>query len=286
MILQFSVSNFRCFRKRQTLNLMASSQDKELLGNCIAKELPGLQGKTWCKGAALYGANASGKTTTLEALKALAEMVQHSAKMTDPKEPIPQIEPFALCPGGAEIPTAFSVVFVAEDIRYEYRVAATRERVWHESLRAFPKKKEQVWFNRDWDEQSGGYRWSPDKPTGFKRDPQLEGYTLSNMLFLSKAVASNRAELEPVFRFFKEKLKFLDLSTRSAMGGNFTLQQIEAENIHFSQIIKMLRHADLGVTWQGRSKGGRLMEHWNLWSKVSRLKFKKSSGRENGLNRS
>ena len=144
MILQFSVSNYKCFRKLQTLNLVASSQDKSLPDNCIVTDLPGLAGKRWVKGVALYGANASGKTTMLEALVALGMMVENSARMTDPKEPIPQIEPFALAPGESESPTAFAVTFVAEGIRYEYRVAATRERIWHESLRAFPTTKEQA----------------------------------------------------------------------------------------------------------------------------------------------
>src|SRR5208282_5820713 len=102
MILQFSVSNFRCFRKLQTLNLMASSQDKSLPDNCIVRDLPGLPGKRWVKGVALYGANASGKTTVLGALEALAGMVRTSARITDPQEPISQIDPFGLAPGEPE----------------------------------------------------------------------------------------------------------------------------------------------------------------------------------------
>ncbi len=248
MLLQLSVSNYRCFRKLQTLNLAASSQDKTLPDNCITTDLPGLAGKRWIKGVALYGANASGKTTMLESLEALAEMVRTSAKMTDPKEPIPFIEPFALCPGQPESPTAFAVVFVAEGIRYEYRVAATRERIWHESLRAFPKAKEQLWFSRDWNAESGAYAWTPERPTGFQRDQQLEGYTLSNMLFLSKAVASNRSDLEPVFRWFKERLRFLDLSVRSRLGNRLTLRIIQERTPLHEKIINLLRHADLGVT--------------------------------------
>ena len=180
---------------------------------------------------------------------ALGSMVENSAKMTDPKEPIPQIEPFALAPGQPESPTAFAVVFVAEGIRYEYRVAATRERIWHESLRAFPNTKEQLWFSRDWSAESGSYMWSPERPTGFQRDAQLEGYTLSNMLFLSKAVASNRTKLEPVFRWFKERLGIFDLS---AQGGfelfGFTLKKIQDQTPLRNRIIELLRHADLGVT--------------------------------------
>jgi AAA15 family ATPase/GTPase len=248
VILQFSVSNYRCFRRLATLNLAASGQDKTLLNNYTTTDLPGLAGKRWIKGVALYGANASGKTTILEAMEALAEMVKTSARMIDPKEPITQIEPFALCPGEPQVPTAFAVAFVAEGVRYEYRVAATRERILHESLRAFPKKVEQVWFSRDWKAESNSYVWTPDRPTGFQRDPQLEGYTLSNVLFLSKAVASNRTELEPVFRWFKERLRFMDLSTRSRLLPRFTLRRIQDQNPLHERIVEILRHADLGVT--------------------------------------
>ena len=248
MILQFSVSNYRCFRGLQTLNLAASSQDKSLPDNCIVTDLPGLEGKRWVKGVALYGANASGKTSLLAALFALGRLVENSARTTDPKEPIPGIEPFALCPDGEIVPTAFAVTFIADRVRYEYRLAATRERIWHESLRAFPKKVEQLWFSRDWNVESSSYRWSPERPTGFQRDPQLESYTLSNMLFLSKAFASNRMELEPVFRWFKERLCALDLSARSALGLDFTLKQVEEKTALYARILDLLRHADLGVT--------------------------------------
>ena len=249
MLIQFSVSNFRSFRERQTLNLAASNHDKTLPDNCITTDdLPGLTGKRWVKGVALYGANASGKTTVIEALKALAELVGTSAKTTDPKELIQQIDPFVLCSGQEEVPTAFAVVFVADGIRFEYRVAATRERIWHESLRAFPKAKEQLWFCRDWNSDSGNYAWSPERPSGFRRNTDDERRTLSNVLFLSKAIAEGRSELEPVFRWFKEQLLFLDLSPRGQLGAEITLEQIQKKSPLHDQILRMLRHSDLGVT--------------------------------------
>ena len=265
MILQFSVSNFRTFRGLQTLNLAASSHDKSLPDNCISTDLPGLVGKRWTKGVALYGPNASGKTTLLIALAFLADMVKNSAKTTDPKEPILQIEPYALAPGQPEVPTAFALTFVADGVRYEYRVAATRERVWFESLRAFPKAKQQLWFQREWSPATGCYAWSPEKPSGFQRDTQLESYTLSNVLFLSKAVANNRLELEPVFRWFKDQLIFLDPSVRNATGKGFTLRQIGLKTPLHTRILNLLRHADLGVT------AAQAVEEDDLQNRVAKL---------------
>src|SRR5579862_873946 len=116
MILQFSISNFRAFREVQTLNLAASNYDKTLSQNCIIPDLPGLKNRRWLKGAALYGSNASGKSSIIEALRALANLVRNSAKTTDPKEEIRHIEPFALEPDEAVGPTAFGIVFVSENV--------------------------------------------------------------------------------------------------------------------------------------------------------------------------
>ena len=248
MILQFTVSNFRAFRDAQTLKLAASNYDKTLPENCVAPELPGLKGQRWLKGVALYGPNAGGKSSVVEALEAFARMVQQSAKTTDPKEAIREIQPFALAPGQPIEPTAFGVVFVSGGVRYEYRVAATRERVWHESLRAFPTAKEQLWFSRDWQPELKSYLWSPARPTGYQRDAKKEEFTLPNALFLSKAISLGDTQLEPVFRWFKERLQFIDLSARTmGLGEGFTAGQIKEQTSLAPRILELLRHADIGV---------------------------------------
>ncbi len=225
-----------------------NAHDKTLPGNCIAAETDALKGTRWVKGVALYGANASGKSTLLQALKALAKWVQSSAKTTDPKEPIEPIEPFALDANAASEPTAFGLLFVVGGVRYEYRVAATRERVWLEVLRAFPEGKAQTWFEREWVPETASYVFSPEQPTGMKRDPAIEARTLPNMLYLSKAVAENRAEVEPVFRWFKEGLVFFDLSTRGEMDKETTMQLLVQKSPLAERILTLLREADTGVS--------------------------------------
>ncbi len=248
MILQFTVSNFRAFRDAQTLNLAASNYDKTLPENCSALELPGLKGQRWLRGVALYGPNAGGKSSIVEALGAFARMVHQSAKTTDPKEFIREIQPFALAPELPVAPTAFGVVFVSEGVRYEYRVAATRERVWHESLRAFPTAKEQLWFSRDWRPEPQSYAWTPEQPTGYRRDMKKEEFTLPNVLYLSKAISLGDTQLEPVFRWFKERLQFIDLSARTpGLGEGFTVGQIKEQTPLAPRIVELMRHADLGV---------------------------------------
>lgn len=249
MLLQFSVSNFRAFREMQTLNLGASNYDKSLPQNIITPNLPGLKRQRWVKGSAIYGANASGKSSLLEAIEALANFVRQSAKTTDREDVIKQIEPFAFDPRAKSEPTAFALIFVSEGVRYEFRVAATRKRIIHESLRAYPFGKEQLWYLREWSEELGKHTFEPENPTGMPRDRNLEQSTLPNVLYLSKSIAENRAALEPVFRWIVRNLIFLDLSTKASLDDDFTLNRLQRNDSELSgRILRILRHADLGIT--------------------------------------
>jgi AAA15 family ATPase/GTPase len=147
-----------------------------------------------------------------------------------------------------EEPTAFAMVFVVEKVRFEYRVAATKTLVIHESLRAWPLGKEQTWFERDWNPETRRHDFGPENPTGLPRNRDIEQRALRNMLYLSKAVAENRKEVEPVFRWLVSRFKFLDLSTRNPVGQGFTLSQIDGKGDQLkNKIMKVLRHADLGI---------------------------------------
>ncbi len=248
VILSFSFSNFRAFKDVQTLNFDAGKADKELAGNCFTPELPGQKEASFVKAVALYGANASGKSSVLDALKCLATWVAGSANIVDPEDPITGIEPFALSPGGAAEPTAFAIVFITGGLRYEYRVAATREQIFHESLRAFPTAKAQVWFSRDWSEEKQRYEWTPDRPSGYQPDAKMREFTLPNVLFLSKAISLGDVQLEPIYRWFKEGIRFFDLSVQMrGVDNEFTVQEFEKDSALSRQVVALLSHADIGV---------------------------------------
>lgn len=248
VILKFTFSNFRAFKDVQTLSFDAAKTDKDLNNNCFSPELPGLKGACFGKAVALYGANASGKSSVLDALKFLSSWVAESASKVDPLDPIKGIEPFALSPESADEPTAFGIVFITGGVRYEYRVAAACRRIYHESLRAFPTAKGQLWFSRDWDEEHQRYAWTPDRPTGYQPDTKKQEFTLPNVLFLSKAISLGDTQLEPVFRWFKEGLRFFDLSVRmQGVDNEFTIEEFAKGSLLSKKVANMLRHADIGV---------------------------------------
>ncbi len=77
MILQFSVSNYRCFKERATLSLIASNYDKSTRENenIIANEKQKIR---LLKSAVIYGANASGKSKFIEAMMFMRHYVLSS----------------------------------------------------------------------------------------------------------------------------------------------------------------------------------------------------------------
>lgn len=54
--------------------------------------------------------------------------------------------------------------------------------------------------------------------------------------------------MEPVFRWFKDRLSFLDLSVRSRLGEGFSMRQIIDKTALMPPLLELLRHADIGVT--------------------------------------
>ena len=111
MLIEFKVANFRSIREQQTLSLVASNADKSLNGCVIERPLPGLAGLRFLKGAALYGANASGKSNVIQAMGFLRDFVVNSATKLQPGDKT-GAEPFKLDRESAKKPSEFEITFV------------------------------------------------------------------------------------------------------------------------------------------------------------------------------
>jgi hypothetical protein len=94
MLLRFRCKNFRSIREEQELSLIAAKtrtdEKSESLIDTPIEDLKLLR----C--AALYGANASGKSNILKALAAFRRIVSNSWRSWKPQGPIPEYNPFAL----------------------------------------------------------------------------------------------------------------------------------------------------------------------------------------------
>ena len=209
MLIEFRVKNFRSLRDEQVLSLVASKdtslQDTHTLRTGL-KAVPSL-----LRSAVVYGANASGKSNLVKALRHMRGVVLESASVRQPGQPF-TVQPFRLDSRSASEPTEFEVTFLLEGVRYQYGFAMTPQRIVREHLLVYKAFKPQRWFERHFDVSTGKdvYDFGP----GLKGAKHLwEGATRPNALFLSMAVQLNSEALRPVFDWFAKGLVILDEQT-------------------------------------------------------------------------
>lgn len=109
MLIQFSVTNFKSFRDKATLSLVASNYDKKVREgkNVTAYSDYSIR---LLKSAVMYGANASGKSNFFEAFKFVSDYIRNSATDYTAGDKIP-VEPFLLDESSSEEPSEFELIF-------------------------------------------------------------------------------------------------------------------------------------------------------------------------------
>lgn len=236
MLIEFCVKNFRSLRESQTLSMVAGS-GKELQQTNL---IPILDGKLdLLRSAAIYGANASGKSNLIKALETMKNIVLTSAQGQRGVD-LP-ITPY-LFDLNAEQPTEFEVSILVEGIRYQYGFVATRKQILEEWLIAYPKGRPQRWIDRHYNAENQIYEWdSAEKLSG----PQhvWQSATRSNALFLSTAIQLNSTQLQPVFDWFQKRLQIIGVEKLSA---DFTVRNYGQEDTK-QQLVRFLQAADFAI---------------------------------------
>jgi hypothetical protein len=248
MLIEFKVANYRSIREEQKFSLVAGNTDKDLPSCLIERGLPGLSGVKFLKGAAIYGANASGKSNVLAAMRYMAGFVVRSATQIQPGSNT-GAEPFKLDRESPSKPCEFEITFVADGVRFVFGFAVTPQRVVEEYLVAYPKGVPQRWYQRTFNSKNGSYEWAKAS-TAFSQDKSLQDKTRENSLFLSVGPQFNHTQLTQVFNWFKNSLHFIHLGVERRLGHGlhhgFTAEQIKNPTQH-ERIVNLLRNAEFGV---------------------------------------
>lgn len=117
MLVQFSFSNYKCFKNQTTLNLTASNNKNSY--NAIKTD----HKYSVLKTMAVYGANASGKTKLFDALKFMREAV--CPPMMDNSIPSfgywqTKYDAFRLCTDCEAKESSFEIIFILDGVQYRY----------------------------------------------------------------------------------------------------------------------------------------------------------------------
>jgi hypothetical protein len=239
LLIQFRVENHRSLRDEQILSLTATNVSDK--ADAYVLRLDGL-GEAMVPVAAIYGANASGKSNVLGALGFMRGAVLDSQRRWE-VEDVPQ-QPFLLSSKARE-PSLYEVDIVVDGVRYRYGFQLSASRVEEEWLFAWPRERKAMWFERDGDRFEFG-------KTLHGENEAIRSLTRPNSLFLSAAAQNNHAALSPIFRYFAAWRFALVRRTGLFPRANISpalAQRLgeQGETVDRAAIIQLLQGADTGI---------------------------------------
>jgi AAA15 family ATPase/GTPase len=240
MLVEFRIKNFRSLRDEQVLSLVASKDKTDQNTHTLITGLNAVPALL-CS-AAVYGANASGKSNLIKALQYMRGVVAESATVIQPGQTF-GVQPFRLDADSSSQPTEFEVTFILDGVRYQYGFAMTPKRIVSEHLLVYKAFKPQRWFERRFDVEAGRdiYEYS----TSFKGPKNLwEGATRPNALFLSMAVQLNSEALRPVFDWFLNRLVIIN--EQAQLTPNMSIQMLQQTEGR-KDICNFLNAADISI---------------------------------------
>ena len=236
MLIEFSVENFMSIKDEARLSLAAGPGKEHRETHVMTPELnEGVRSIPLVRSAAIYGANAAGKTNLILALGAMRHFIVESARELR----VRPVTPFRFAPECEGKPTTFEVVGIANHMRFQYGFSAIGDIVTEEWLYAWPRGRIQFWFERTTDSGMVRYKFG-DKLSGDKE--VWRRATRRNALLLSTAVTLNSEQLRPVYDWFSSNL-FV-----TGLGGwehDFSVEWCRSNRK--AELIQFLRAADLAI---------------------------------------
>ena len=240
MLVEFRVSNFRSIKDEQVLSLVASKDKTFKENNVHATGIPAVP--SILRSAAIYGANASGKSNLIKALQFMQSVVLGSA----PKEPDGvrfDIKPFLLDENTVSSPSSFEITFLIDQTRFQYGFSMTKDRIVSEHLLVYKKFKPQQWFRRSFDQQTE--QDSYEFKTGLTGPKHVwQEATRQDSLFLSVATTLNSKDIKPIYDWFDEGLVIINDQVR--LSPEYSAGLISNDEKRES-IIGLLKSADINI---------------------------------------
>lgn len=236
MLIEFQVGNFLSFKETVTFSMVASdidSQDSELDSNsvfAVNEELNLLQT------AAIYGANASGKSNFAKAFGFMRRFVIDSSRQIQITDEI-EIDPFRLSTETENQPSFFQVSFWLTKKIYRYGFKITKEKVTEEWLYCTTNVQEYKLFTRDQNIKIN--------PKSFKEGKGLEDKTKHNSLFLSVSAQFNGKISEQILKWFFNCQVISGTQDRNYR--NITIKYFEFSSYQKKDIVQFIKDLDLYI---------------------------------------
>jgi hypothetical protein len=188
--------------------------------------------------AAIFGANASGKSNLLDALRWMQAAVRDSFASWGRSSGVPRL-PYLLDREEVPRPSLYVVEIEIDEVRHTYGFTVDDERVREEWLYSYPHNRKRVVFERD------GDAWTFGTSVPRVKTDVLRELTRENSLFLSVAGRSDVDAARPVLDWFERSPIFSD--PRADLDVPAVARFFEQGEHHRTSLIQLVRAADLGI---------------------------------------
>ena len=247
MLAQFRVGNYLSFR-HNPLFYMRACKDKE---HPEAVAELGANGRL-LKACVVIGANASGKSNFMNAMRFMVDYVlnSHLKQLNQ----VTGRTAFKFDPETLGMPSTFEVVFVQGRVKYEYGFALNDTEVTDEYLYHYPHGRKALIFERS---HINEYRFTTD----IDLQSSLKDRNTANKLYLSTAANWNYEKVIPIFKWFSS-WKFIDQSIFGQASEESAEKLRDGE--YRNKISKMMKAVDSSISslqlTEGRTGFGRALD--------------------------
>lgn len=233
MLRSFRFANHKSFADEQELLLIPATS------NVANAALPV---------AAVYGANASGKSNLLDALSFMGATVTGSSSSWR-RDSDPLRVPFRLDPARRDEPSSFVIEFVAEKIRYTYGFSVDDKRILEEWLYSYPVKRKRVLFERSNDHFSIGSTLAEIK----QELVVLQRLTRPETLFLTRILEADFSgpvgdQFLSIYRWFYAILNTPDHEGTRVPDADGIETLLAEDSPSRARVLELIRAADIGIS--------------------------------------
>lgn len=231
MITNFNFKNYASFSDECNFTMLANKDS--------AHEMNLIPNERVSKVKIIYGANASGKTSFIDALNFMCNFMSNSNTLMEGMKI--KVRPFKFRKNCFEVPSKFSITFIKDSIKYLYSFSCTREKVIDEKLDIYYSSKPTNIFER---KNTTDYKFTRD----LRVLNDYKNKTTANKLFLATSANWGYEKTKPVADYL---INNIDFSYNRDNVWNTILDEIR-ENGEMEEYkrfcLNILSNADLSIS--------------------------------------
>ena len=231
MLIEFSVNNYKSFKDKTTFS-MEMGNGNEYLENIFKVGKLSL-----LKTSAIYGANASGKTNLIEAMKTAINLIRKSnINQVDSK--LYTMVPFSFNNDSTNKPCEFEFIFVYNNIKYKYGFSADINKIYNEYLYIYYSQKPTMIFDR---KNTNNYEFLLEDKNKLI---DLSKRNSDNKLFLATATTWNYDKTKDAYLWFANSINVY-INLNSTIYDGLIKQYKDMELKKFT--LKLLKETDIDI---------------------------------------